>query len=233
MTKSGSNTTPIGFLLCMQHAEAEFFRVLLGGFEPAWMSRVGSLPELVHKVDGLKGPARLISFCSNIILPKPLLDRLDGQCFNFHPGPPERPGYRPAAFAAADRDRSFGVTFHSMIEEVDAGPIHALRQFSVEDPADEEAISVAAYGHLLWLAAEVADQLGDPNHQFEQLPIGWGRARTTRRHYLALTLSPPERVATRSPIQPLAKFAGDHRPRATQRSHIPPLYIAKDKGKGE
>ena len=52
-----------------------------------------------------------------------------------------------------------------MIEEVDAGPIHALRRFSVDVAADEEAISVAAHGNLLWLAAEVADGVGDPDHR--------------------------------------------------------------------
>lgn len=195
MSESGSSSTRMGFLLCMQQAEAQFFRVLLGGFEPAWMSRVGNLLELQNKVDRLEGPARLISFCSNIILPGALIDRLGGQCFNFHPGPPDRPGYRPAAFAAAEHAISFGVTFHSMIEEVDAGPIHALRQFSVEETADEEAISVAAYGHLMWLAAEVADGLGNPHHRFEQLPIGWGRAKTTKRDYLALISSPTNRPA--------------------------------------
>ena len=78
-----------------------------------------------------------------------------------------------------------------MIEEVDAGPILALRRFSVEETADEEGISVAAYGNLLWLAAEVADGLGDPSHQFERLPISWGPTKTTRRDYLALISSPP------------------------------------------
>ena len=195
MTKSGSSTRRIGFLLCMQQAEAEFFRVLLGGFEPAWMSRVGNLRDLSEKLERLRGPARLISFCSDIILSGAIIDRLDGQCFNFHPGPPERPGYRLAAFAAADRDRSFGVTFHSMIQVVDAGPIHALRRFSVDGAADEEAISVAAHGHLMWLAAEVADRLGDPDHRFQELPILWGRPKTTRRDYLTLSSPSPNRVA--------------------------------------
>ena len=57
MSKSGSSSTQMGFLLCMQQAEAEFFRVLLGGFQPAWMSRVGNLRDLSEKVERLKGPA--------------------------------------------------------------------------------------------------------------------------------------------------------------------------------
>lgn len=212
MSKRRSSPTRMGFLLCMQQAEAEFFRVLLGGSNPAWMTRVGTLSDLHDNLRGLDRPARLISFGSNIILPGAIIDRLGGQCFNFHPGPPERPGWRPAAFAAADRDRSFGVTFHSMIEEVDAGPIHALRRFSVEDPADEEAISVATYGNLLWLAAEVADGLGDPSHQFQRLPIGWGRSVTTRRDYVALTTPLPARGAASS-LAPLpTKHSADLMP---------------------
>jgi methionyl-tRNA formyltransferase len=178
MSKRGSSPMRMGFLLCMRQAEADFFQVLLGGFEPAWMSRVGNLSELRDRLRQLNGPARLISFSSNIILPGAIIDRLDGQCFNFHPGPPELPSHRPAAFATAGHRSSFGVTFHSMIDEVNAGPIYALRRFSIEEPADEEAITVAAYGNLLWLAAEVAGGLGDPTHRFDPLPIAWGLPQT-------------------------------------------------------
>ena len=226
MSKRG---TRMGFLLCMQQAEAEFFRVLLGGFEPAWMSRVGNLLDLSEKVERLKGPARLISFCSNVILSGAMIDRLGGQCFNFHPGPPERPGYRPAAFAAADRASSFGVTFHSMIEEVDAGPIHALRRFSVDGAADEEAISVAAYGNLLWLAAEVADGLGDPDHRFDRLPIGWGRPLTTRRDYIALTSPLPDRAVAPSFAPQLTKGGNDRQTGAMSRGNTSPPHGAKGK----
>jgi methionyl-tRNA formyltransferase len=225
MTKSGSSTRRIGFLLCMQQAEAEFFRVLLGGFEPAWMSRVGNLRDLSEKLERLRGPARLISFCSDIILSGAIIDRLDGQCFNFHPGPPERPGYRPAAFAAADRDRSFGVTFHSMIEEVDDGPIYALRRFSLDDADDEEAISAAAHGHLLWLAAEVADGLGDPTHRFDRLPINWGRPVTSRRDYIALTSPLPDREIASSFAPQATKVSRNRRTGA----RVTPPLVPKDK----
>ena len=185
----------VGFLLCMRPAEAEFFEVLLNGFQPASTRQVGSLVQLRKEIDRIDGRVRLISFCSNFIVPAGVIADLGGECFNFHPGPPERPGYRPAAFAAAEHARSFGVTFHSMSAEADAGAIYALRRFPVDDPADEESIAVAAYGHLMWLAAEVASRLGNPKHRFEHLPIAWGPTVTTRRDYLTLCSSRTERLA--------------------------------------
>jgi methionyl-tRNA formyltransferase len=182
-TAARTNAEPLGFILCMPLVEAEFFDVLLRGSDPAWILRVTSLAELRYHVDRLGGPARLISFCSDIIVPQAVIQQLNGECFNFHPGPPERPGDRPAAFAAAQGATTFGVTFHSMIEEVDAGPIHALRRFSIEGLRDEEQIGIATYGHLMWLAVEVIGRLSDPNHRFEESGCNWGTVKTRRRDY--------------------------------------------------
>ena len=54
--------------------------------------------------------------------------------------------FRPAAFVAAERASSFGLTFHSMIEDVYAGPIHSPRRFPLETASDEETISITADG---------------------------------------------------------------------------------------
>lgn len=170
----------------MQPAEAEFFSVLLKGSDPAWIVPIDSLAGLTDVIDTMEGRARLISFCSDIIVPRQLLSRLDGDCLNFHPGPPERPGYRPAAFAAAERATSFGITLHRMIEEIDAGPIFAVERFSIAGLTNEEAINTETYGRLLWLAAGLADRLGNPTCNFSELPERWGNRRTRRSDYEAL-----------------------------------------------
>lgn len=79
--------------------------------------------DFLRKMAGMLPEARLISFCSDVIVPQDIIASMKGGCFNFHSGPPERPGYRPYAFALADGDTAFGVTFHRMTAAVDAGTI--------------------------------------------------------------------------------------------------------------
>src|ERR1700694_2895518 len=50
--------------------------------------------------------ARLIAFAASVIVPGPILAELRYGAYNFHPGPPEYPGWRPARFALALQLRS-------------------------------------------------------------------------------------------------------------------------------
>src|SRR5437879_5123665 len=63
--------------------------------------------------------ARLLSFCSPVIVPAALLSCLGEAGYNFHPGPPERPGRFPAIFALYENAAQFGVTVHEMVATVD------------------------------------------------------------------------------------------------------------------
>jgi methionyl-tRNA formyltransferase len=67
--------------------------------------------------------ARLVAFTTPVIVPPGVLDALGYGAYNFHPGPPEYPGWAPAHFAVYDRAPLFGATAHVMVERVDAGPI--------------------------------------------------------------------------------------------------------------
>jgi methionyl-tRNA formyltransferase len=167
----------------MQPSEAEFFRTLLAGSTPETAVCVQTLEELQLAVDAVGGRARLISFCSDLIVPGVILDQLKGDCFNFHSGPPERPGYRPAGFAASEHATSYGVTFHRMIAQIDAGPIYATRRFDIPSPSSEEEIGTLAYRELLWLAAEVTAGLANLNHPFQPTGETWGAIRTSKIEY--------------------------------------------------
>ena len=68
--------------------------------------------------------ARLIAFTASSIVPQAILTQLGYGAYNFHPGPPEYPGWRPWRFALLDGSTEFGVTVHSMAKEIDAGPIY-------------------------------------------------------------------------------------------------------------
>lgn len=83
---------------------------------------------------------RLISFCSSIVVPAETLNALPGPSYNFHPGPPERPGRYPSVFALYEGADRFGVTVHEMNATVDSGAIVAAEWFAFPPEADLVAL---------------------------------------------------------------------------------------------
>jgi methionyl-tRNA formyltransferase len=92
---------------------------------------VESLAEMESFGPALLSRARLIGFVTPVIVPLRILERLGFGAYNFHPGPPQYPGWVPSHFAIYDRVKYFGATAHLMIERVDAGPIVGVEMFGV------------------------------------------------------------------------------------------------------
>src|ERR1700742_3040134 len=92
--------------------------------------------------------ARLIAFSSPIIVPPTVLAALGYGAYNFHPGPPEYPGWAPAHFALYEGAADFGVTAHAMSERVDAGPIVDIARFPISADISVAALEGLAYAHL-------------------------------------------------------------------------------------
>jgi hypothetical protein len=130
--------------------------------------------------------ARLIAFVTTIIVPSEILDRLGYGAFNFHPGPPEYPGWAPAHFALYDRASEFGATAHVMVEQVDAGPIVDVARFPI--PADIPVLGLEglAYAHLAQLFWRMAKSLATDPAPLPPLPIQWGAKKYSRRNYRAI-----------------------------------------------
>lgn len=89
-------------------------------------------------------------------------------------------------------ERDFGVTFHQMVRQVDAGPIYAVRRFPLEPARTEQEASVIVYQQMLALAVVLQPHL--VRRPLDLQPSGhrWGAARTTRRQYLELVRRPQE-----------------------------------------
>lgn len=79
--------------------------------------------------------ARLIAFCTSVIVPGALLETFEGLAYNFHPGPPTYPGRHPASFAIYEGAPRFGVTLHEMVRRVDSGPIAGVEWFDMPPKA--------------------------------------------------------------------------------------------------
>lgn len=75
--------------------------------------------------------SRIIGFTTDVIVPQWMLDATGYGSYNFHPGPPDYPGWAPISFAVYERARRFGVTAHHMEAKTDTGAIVGSRLFDV------------------------------------------------------------------------------------------------------
>ena len=148
-----------------------------------------TLPELEA---ALVHPARVISFRSGVIVPAPLLARLSGPAYNFHPGPPEYPGLFPSVFALYAGEKEFGVTLHEMAAAVDSGPIVAVERFAIKPEWDRLALDTATFTALTHLLARYAPKLNDTNTSLARVTETWGAPRRTRKDFDALCRLPED-----------------------------------------
>jgi methionyl-tRNA formyltransferase len=136
--------------------------------------------------------ARLVSFVTPVIVPGDVLHRLGYGAFNFHPGPPEYPGWAPSHFALYHRETMFGATAHVMVERVDAGPIVGVERFAIPPNMTVLALEGLAYAHLARLFWSMAEQLACDPAPPQALAIPWGAKKYSRRAYRELCDIPPD-----------------------------------------
>jgi methionyl-tRNA formyltransferase len=130
--------------------------------------------------------ARLVAFVTPVIVPKSILDQLGYGAVNFHPGPPNYPGWAPAHFALYDEADEFGATVHIMIEKVDAGPIIDLALFPIPPDTSVFGLEGMTYARLAFLFWRMARELACDASLPPALPVEWGNRKNSRRNYLAM-----------------------------------------------
>ncbi len=133
-------------------------------------------PEVLHD-------ARLLAFTTSVIVPESILAALGHGAYNFHPGPPQYPGWAPAHFALYDGARTFGAVAHVMAARVDSGPIVGVESFIIPDKISVRGLEQIAYvrlAHLFWRMSR--DLACDPS-PLAELPIAWCGIKSTRQMY--------------------------------------------------
>lgn len=136
--------------------------------------------------------ARLVSFCSPTIVPDAVLTALPGPAYNFHPGPPDRPGRFPAVFALYENAPRFGVTVHEMTATVDEGAIVAAEWFDIPPACDLAALETAAMLRLLTVFRRLAPFLALNAQPLPRVLIPWGGTKRTKADCLALCKNAPD-----------------------------------------
>lgn len=153
--------------------------------------------------------ARLLAFVTPEIVAKSTLARLGYGGFNFHPGPPNYPGWAPSHFALYERASEFGATVHVMIERVDAGPIIDVARFPVPAGISVLGLEGLAYAHLAKLFWGMAKWLATDPVAPPALPIEWGSKRYSRRAYRAICDIPLD-IPKDELDRRLTVFGGNH-----------------------
>lgn len=125
--------------------------------------------------------ARLIAFAASSIVPSSILKQLHYGAYNFHPGPPEYPGWRPGRAAVDDRSTEFGVTAHAMVEEVDAGPIVKVHRFAIAPGDSVTALEARSYVYLARMFHAMSRMLATRPDPLPVVPIYWDPRRKSPR----------------------------------------------------
>lgn len=125
--------------------------------------------------------ARLIAFAASSIVPSSVLAQLRYGAYNFHPGPPEYPGWRPGRFALDDGLTEFGVTVHAMVEEVDAGLIVQVGRFEIMRGDSIAALEERSYVHLARMFRTLSKMLATQAEPLPVASINWDRRKRCRR----------------------------------------------------
>ena len=81
------------------------------------------------KIKILKKYDYLISFLNAVYIDKSVRKKIKINSFNFHPGPPEYPGFGCYNFALLDRANSYGSTIHIINDKFDSGKIVNVKKF--------------------------------------------------------------------------------------------------------
>lgn len=123
---------------------------------------------------------RLISFCSSVIVPGEMLKALPTPSYNFHPGPPDRPGRFPSVFAVYEKAENFGVTVHEMAARVDAGPIVAAEWFPVPENATVTDLEIRALESLAVLFRRFAPFLALTAGMLPRVFIPWSGTKRSK-----------------------------------------------------
>jgi methionyl-tRNA formyltransferase len=135
---------------------------------------------------------RLLCFCTAVIVPSAVLDRLPGPSYNIHPGPPSYPGRHPESWGAYDGVERFGATLHEMVPRVDEGPIVDVEWTDDVAGASQTQLGLHAFRAALRLLARWAPRLVGDMVPLPHSSHGWSGRKTTHAQLEAMCRITPD-----------------------------------------
>lgn len=129
---------------------------------------------------------RLVAFCTGILVPSAVLERLNGPAYNLHPGPPQARGIYPAVFALYHGLARYGATLHELTAAVDSGPIVAVDYAQIASDMDRLALETLARRLVTGLLARMAAPLIDFDGPLAPCGEEWSGPAWSRKDFEAL-----------------------------------------------
>lgn len=168
-------------VLLTQPAEGAVLGKILTAHNPDLeIALISEKDALARLAEGDLSGTRLLSFCSPLIVPAALLTALPGPSYNFHPGPPNRPGRYPSVFAVYEQAPHYGVTVHEMIEKVDAGPIVAAEWFAMPPDVTVVDLEMLSLEYLIAVFKRLAPFLALNANPLPRIFIPWSGTKRTK-----------------------------------------------------
>jgi methionyl-tRNA formyltransferase len=99
----------------------------------------------------------IFNFLGRWILPRSVLDIAGKAAINFHPAPPEYPGFGPINWALYEDSFYYGVTCHHMAAKVDTGAIIQVRTFDIYPDDTVESVLKKTYCYQLYQFYDILD----------------------------------------------------------------------------
>ncbi|NPU69644.1 methionyl-tRNA formyltransferase [Bradyrhizobium sp. 83012] len=136
--------------------------------------------------------ARLLAFTTGVIVPADILQALGHGAYNFHPAPPDYPGWAPAHFAMYDGATRFGATAHVMEARVDCGAIIGVETFDIPNGVNVRGLEQMTFVRLAYLFWRMSRDLACHSGPLLVLPIEWSGIRSTRKMYAEMCNMPAD-----------------------------------------
>lgn len=125
----------------------------------------------------------LISFLNSKYISRNIRQKIKKDSYNFHPGPPEYPGFGCYNFALLDRAKFYGSTIHLMNDKFDDGQIINVKKFRISNQKlNLEKLILKTHQNIFIQAKEfinclLSDNIKVNNH------LKWKRKAFTKREF--------------------------------------------------
>ena len=125
----------------------------------------------------------LISFLNSMYINKSVRKKIKINSFNFHPGPPEYPGFGCYNFALLDQVNFYGSTIHVINDKFDSGKIVNVKKFKISyKKCNLEKLIKKTHENILKQAKNFINVIRNKKLKIEE-NIKWRRKAFTKKEF--------------------------------------------------
>jgi methionyl-tRNA formyltransferase len=179
-------------LLCDATDAKDLAAFLLEANPKLKITHVETKTALVEHCETPKQGQRLVAFCTSVIVPKAVLIALNGDAYNFHPGPPTYPGLYPACFAVYAGATQFGAICHTLTESIDDGPIVGVNSVDISPDINRLDLEALSRQLITRLFTKMAPALATVEGPLPELDLTWSGKPTRQKDFDALCRLPSD-----------------------------------------